>query len=132
MTYGELLESASDYLRDNMSVSPRGIASATQPAIVIGRLDLIDGRAAADHSVSSRWLPQAYYDFARTHGPRRARAIPRILKGAAEEAGADYEYDEKHKIVAATEQGVEKIERALASTTLCAAERSPSTTWSRR
>ena len=34
-------------------------------------------------------------------------------KGAAEAAGADYEYDEKHKTVAVTEQGVAKVERAL-------------------
>jgi len=34
-------------------------------------------------------------------------------KGAAETAGADYEYDEKHKTVAVTEQGVKKVERAL-------------------
>src|SRR5438105_1917332 len=34
-------------------------------------------------------------------------------KGAAEAAGADYEYDEKFKTVAPTEQGVAKVERAL-------------------
>src|SRR4029077_2970362 len=28
-------------------------------------------------------------------------------------AGADYEFDEKHKTVAVTEQGVKKVERAL-------------------
>src|SRR5437879_6942523 len=34
-------------------------------------------------------------------------------KGAAEAAGADYEYDEKFKTVAPTEQGVAKVESAL-------------------
>src|SRR5437763_906237 len=41
------------------------------------------------------------------------RAIPGDPKGAAETAGADYEFDEKHKTVAVTEQGVAKVERAL-------------------
>src|SRR6266542_2443505 len=45
-------------------------------------------------------------------------------KGAAEAAGADYEYDEKHKTVAITEQGIAKIERALRIESLYAPQNS--------
>src|SRR5438105_15743653 len=38
---------------------------------------------------------------------------PGAPKGGAEAADADYEYDEKFNTVAATEQGVAKVERAL-------------------
>ena len=50
---------------------------------------------------------QIYYDFARIAPTLIGhRANPGDPKGAAEAAGADYEYDEKHKTVAVTEQGV--------------------------
>src|SRR5205814_3902874 len=53
-------------------------------------------------------------DFARVAAQLQGyRANPGDPKGAAETAGADYEFDEKHKTVAVTEQGVAKVERAL-------------------
>ena len=46
-----------------------------------------------------------------------------------EVSGADYEYDEKRKTVAPTEQGVDKVERALKIENLYdAAERRSSST----
>src|SRR5689334_6313429 len=57
---------------------------------------------------------QIYYDFARVAKqliPFRASAGD--PKGAAEQAGADFEYDEKHKTVGPTPQGVAKVERAI-------------------
>ena len=41
------------------------------------------------------------------------RASPGDPKGAAEQAGADFEFDEKFKTVGVTPQGVEKVERAI-------------------
>src|SRR5204863_1109780 len=57
---------------------------------------------------------QLYYDFARVAKQLIPfRSTPGDPKGAAEEAGADFEFDEKFKTVGVTPQGVAKVERAL-------------------
>src|SRR5439155_9457055 len=57
---------------------------------------------------------QVYYDFARIARTLDGYAAkPGDPKGAAEEAGADYEYDEKHKTVSPMHGSIEKVERTL-------------------
>src|ERR1700752_1911313 len=66
---------------------------------------------------------QIYNDFARVAKQLVPfRSSPGDPKGAAEEAGADFEYDEKHKTVGVTPQGVTKVERALRIDNLYAPE----------
>src|SRR5439155_607229 len=50
------------------------------------------------------------------------RSSPGDQKGAAEAAGADFEFDEKFKTVGVTPQGVEKVERAIRIENLYAPE----------
>ena len=117
VTYGTNSEFGFDYLRDNMSVSIEGIVQRGHNYAIVDEVDSIlidEARTPLIISGEPEMAPQAYYDFARVAtGLTAHRSSPGDPKGAAEEAGADYEFDEKHKTVAVTEQGVEKIERAL-------------------
>ncbi len=117
VTYGTNSEFGFDYLRDNMSVSLEGIVQRGHNYAIVDEVDSIlidEARTPLIISGEPEMAPQAYYDFARiATGLVAHESHPGDPKGAAEEAGADYEYDEKHKTVAVTEQGVEKIERAL-------------------
>ncbi|HUJ92108.1 MAG TPA: preprotein translocase subunit SecA, partial [Gaiellaceae bacterium] len=117
VTYGTNSEFGFDYLRDNMAVSLEGIVQRGHHYAIVDEVDSIlidEARTPLIISGEPETAAQLYYDF--------ARVVPQLLaheshpgdpKGAAEDAGADYEYDEKHKTVAVTEQGVEKVERAL-------------------
>jgi preprotein translocase subunit SecA len=117
VTYGTNSEFGFDYLRDNMSVSLEGIVQRGHYFAIVDEVDSIlidEARTPLIISGEPEIAAQAYYDFARV----AAQLIPFEFhptnpKGAAEDAGADYEYDEKHKTVAPTQQGVEKVERAL-------------------
>ena len=117
VTYGTNSEFGFDYLRDNMAVSLDGIVQRGHPYAIVDEVDSIlvdEARTPLIISGEPETAAQLYYDFARVV-PNLVghRATPGDPKGAAETAGADYEYDEKHKTVAVTEQGVEKVERAL-------------------
>ncbi|HXY79901.1 MAG TPA: preprotein translocase subunit SecA [Gaiellaceae bacterium] len=117
VTYGTNSEFGFDYLRDNMSVSLDGVVQRGHAYAIVDEVDSIlidEARTPLIISGEPETAAQLYYDF--------ARVVPQLIahqaqagdpKGAAEEAGADYEFDEKHKTVAVTEQGVEKVERAL-------------------
>jgi len=117
VTYGTNSEFGFDYLRDNMSVSLDGVVQRGHAYAIVDEVDSIlvdEARTPLIISGEPETAAQLYYDF--------ARVVPQLIahqaqagdpKGAAEEAGADYEFDEKHKTVAPTEQGVEKVERAL-------------------
>jgi preprotein translocase subunit SecA len=117
VTYGTNSEFGFDYLRDNMSVSLEGLVQRGHPYAIVDEVDSIlvdEARTPLIISGEPETAAQIYYDFARV-APQLIghRANPGDPKGAAESAGADYEYDEKHKTVAVTEQGVKKVERAL-------------------
>jgi preprotein translocase subunit SecA len=117
VTYGTNSEFGFDYLRDNMSVSLDGIVQRGHAYAIVDEVDSIlvdEARTPLIISGEPETAAQLYYDF--------ARVVPQLVghesqpgdpKGAAEDAGADYEYDEKFKTVAPTEQGVTKVERAL-------------------
>jgi preprotein translocase subunit SecA len=117
VTYGTNSEFGFDYLRDNMAVSLEGVVQRGHAYAIVDEVDSIlidEARTPLIISGEPETAAQIYYDFARV----AAQLIPYQShvgdpKGAAEAAGADYEFDEKHKTVAVTEQGVAKVERAL-------------------
>src|SRR4051812_3413985 len=117
VTYGTNSEFGFDYLRDNMAVSLDGVVQRGHPYAIVDEVDSIlvdEARTPLIISGEPETAAQIYYDFARV-----ARELighesrPGDPKGHATAIGADYEYDEKHKTVAVTEQGVAKVERAL-------------------
>ena len=117
VTYGTNSEFGFDYLRDNMAVSLEGVVQRGHPFAIVDEVDSIlvdEARTPLIISGEPETAAQIYYDFARVAAQLVGhRATPGEPKGAAEAAGADYEYDEKFKTVAVTEQGVAKVERAL-------------------
>jgi preprotein translocase subunit SecA len=117
VTYGTNSEFGFDYLRDNMSVSLDGLVQRGHTYAIVDEVDSIlvdEARTPLIISGEPETAAQIYYDFARVAAQLQGyRANPGDPKGAAETAGADYEFDEKHKTVAVTEQGVAKVERAL-------------------
>src|SRR6266571_8391784 len=128
VTYGTNSEFGFDYLRDNMAVSLDGVVQRGHAYAIVDEVDSIlvdEARTPLIISGEPETAAQIYYDFARI-APQLIghRANPGDPKGAAETAGADYEYDEKHKTVAVTEQGIAKIERALRIESLYAPQNS--------
>jgi preprotein translocase subunit SecA len=117
ITYGTNSEFGFDYLRDNMSVSLEGVVQRSHSYAIVDEVDSIlidEARTPLIISGEPETAAQIYYDFARVAKDLVGyESRPGDPKGAAEEAGADFEYDEKHKTVAPTEQGVAKIERVL-------------------
>ena len=90
-----------------------------------GRLDPRSTRRRTPLIISGEpeTAAQLYYDFARVAKQLIPfRASPGDPKGAAEDAGADFEFDEKYKTVGVTPQGVAKVERALRIENLYAPE----------
>ena len=117
VTYGTNSEFGFDYLRDNMAVSLEGVVQRGHTYAIVDEVDSIlvdEARTPLIISGEPEVAAQLYYDFARVAAQLVAHeSHPGDPKGAAEAAGADYEFDEKHKTVAVTEQGVAKVERAL-------------------
>src|SRR5690242_2608486 len=117
VTYGTNSEFGFDYLRDNMAVSLDGVVQRGHPYAIVDEVDSIlvdEARTPLIISGEPEVAAKLYYDFARVAKQLTPyRSTPGDPKGAAEAAGADFEYDEKHKTVAITEQGVAKVERAL-------------------
>jgi preprotein translocase subunit SecA len=126
VTYGTNSEFGFDYLRDNMSVVQEGLVQRGHPYAIVDEVDSIlidEARTPLIISGEPETAAQLYYDFARVAKqliPHRASAGD--PKGAAEAAGADFEFDEKHKTVGPTPQGVAKVERALRIDNLYAPE----------
>ena len=127
VTYGTNSEFGFDYLRDNMAVSLDGIVQRGHQFAIVDEVDSIlvdEARTPLIISGEPETAAQLYYDFARV-APNLVghRSSPGDPKGAAEAAGADFEYDEKHKTVAVTESGRrEGRARAADRESLCAAE----------
>src|SRR5437868_11729217 len=117
VTYGTNSEFGFDYLRDNMAVSLEGVVQRGHAYGIVDEVDSIlvdEARTPLIISGEPETAAQIYYDFARVAGTLTGhRSTPGDPKGHAEQIGADYEFDEKHKTVAVTEQGVAKVERAL-------------------
>src|SRR4051812_9855193 len=114
ITYGTNSEFGFDYLRDNMAVALDGVVQRGHAYGIVDEVDSIlvdEARTPLIISGEPETAAKIYYDFARI--VKTLRAVPHdpLRKGQAEDA--DYEYDEKHKTVAPTEDGVDKVERAL-------------------
>jgi preprotein translocase subunit SecA len=126
VTYGTNSEFGFDYLRDNMAVALDGLVQRGHAFGIVDEVDSIlidEARTPLIISGEPEMAAQIYYDFARVAKQLVAhRSSPGDPKGAAEEAGADYEFDEKHKTLGPTPQGVEKVERALRIDNLYAPE----------
>jgi preprotein translocase subunit SecA len=126
VTYGTNSEFGFDYLRDNMAVAHEGLVQRGHAYAIVDEVDSIlidEARTPLIISGEPETAAQIYNDFARVAKqlvPFRASAGD--PKGAAEEAGADFEFDEKHKTVGVTPQGVAKVERALRIDNLYAPE----------
>src|SRR6266852_4607688 len=99
VTYGTNSEFGFDYLRDNMSVSLDGLVQRGHSFAIVDEVDSIlvdEARTPLIISGEPETAAQIYYDFARVAAQLTGyRANPGDPKGAAEAAGADYEFDEK-------------------------------------
>src|SRR4051812_13577042 len=117
VTYGTNSEFGFDYLRDNMAVSLDGVVQRGHPYGIVDEVDSIlvdEARTPLIISGEPETAAQIYNDFARVARQLMPfRSSPGDPKGAAEAAGADFEFDEKFKTVGVTPQGVEKVERAI-------------------
>ncbi len=114
ITYGTNSEFGFDYLRDNMAVSLEATVQRGHPYAIVDEVDSIlidEARTPLIISGEPEVAAAMYYDFARVAKTLIAHASPPGEKGPP--PGVDYAFDEKFKTVSATEQGIEKIERAL-------------------
>src|SRR3954465_13044465 len=114
ITYGTNSEFGFDYLRDNMAVSLEGVVQRGHRYAIVDEVDSIlidEARTPLIISGEPTSAAKVYYDMARI--ARQLRGIQ--SKGTKAEDAAlqheyDYLFDEKHKTVSATEQGIEKVE----------------------
>ena len=118
VVYGTNSEFGFDYLRDNMAVSLEGLVQRGHDYAIVDEVDSIlidEARTPLIISGEPEVAAQVYYDFARiARGLVGHQAKPGDPnKHAAEDAGADYEYDEKHKTVSPMDGAIEQVERAL-------------------
>src|SRR5438067_5632273 len=117
ITYGTNSEFGFDYLRDNMAVSLDGVVQRSHAYGIVDEVDSIlidEARTPLIISGEPETAAQIYYDFARIVRQLKGHASkPGEPKDAAEQAGADYEYDEKHKTVGPRHGAIEAVERAL-------------------
>jgi preprotein translocase subunit SecA len=117
VVYGTNSEFGFDYLRDNMAVALEGLVQRGHDYAIVDEVDSIlidEARTPLIISGEPEVAAQMYYDFARVvKGLEGYASKPGEPKGAAEESGADYEYDEKHKTVSPMHGSIEKVERTL-------------------
>src|SRR5919198_5837677 len=117
ITYGTNSEFGFDYLRDNMAVSLDGVVQRSHVFAIVDEVDSIlidEARTPLIISGEPETAAKIYYDFARVvRGLTGYASKPGDPKDAAEQAGADYEYDEKHKTVSPGRGSIETVERAL-------------------
>ena len=114
ITYGTNSEFGFDYLRDNMAVSLDGVVQRGHTYAIVDEVDSIlvdEARTPLIISGEPETAAKIYYDFARV--AKTLNAVPHDPLRKGEHPDADYEYDEKHKVVAPTQKGVAKFERAL-------------------
>jgi preprotein translocase subunit SecA len=117
VVYGTNSEFGFDYLRDNMAVSLDGLVQRGHDYAIVDEVDSIlidEARTPLIISGEPEVAAQVYYDFARVaRGLEGYSSKPGDPKGAGEESGADFEYDEKHKTVSPMHGAIEAVERAL-------------------
>jgi preprotein translocase subunit SecA len=117
ITYGTNSEFGFDYLRDNMAISLDGVVQRGHSYAIVDEVDSIlvdEARTPLIISGEPTTAAKTYYDFARVvKGLSGIQAKNTKLEDEKLAQEYDYLYDEKHKTVAATESGIEKIERAL-------------------
>ena len=102
ITYGTNAQFGFDYLRDNIATSVENLVQRELNYAVVDEVDSIlvdEARTPLIISGMPESAANTYYRF--------ASIIPRL------EEGEDYEVDEKKRQVAPTEEGVEKVEKAL-------------------
>src|SRR5918998_16648 len=131
VTYGTNSEFGFDYLRDNMAASLEEKVQRGHPYAIVDEVDniLIDeARTPLIISGSPEQAADLYAKFARLAPRLVAGKKPEGLDPRAKKdfvADYDYEFDEKHKTVSVTEQGVAKSERFLGIPHLYSAENGP-------
>ncbi len=116
ITYGTNSEFGFDYLRDNMSISLEGVVQRGHAYAIVDEVDSIlidEARTPLIISGEPTTAAKTYQDFAR---------IVKLLEGVQSKGTKlddeqlaqqyDFLFDEKHKTVAPTESGIEKVERA--------------------
>src|SRR5213082_3005296 len=117
VTYGTNSEFGFDYLRDNMAVALDGVVQRGHSYAIVDEVDSIlvdEARTPLIISGEPETAAKIYYDFARVvRGLEGYASKPGDPKDAAEQAGADYEYDEKHKTVSPHRGAIEAVERLL-------------------
>jgi len=117
VVYGTNSEFGFDYLRDNMAVSLDGLVQRGHDYAIVDEVDSIlidEARTPLIISGEPEVAAQVYYDFARVaRGLEGYASKPGDPKGAGEESGADFEFDEKHKTVSPMQGSIDAIERAL-------------------
>jgi len=131
VTYGTNSEFGFDYLRDNMATSLEEKVQRGHPYAIVDEVDniLID-EARTPLIISGQ--PEAAAD----HYEKFAKLAPRMVPGKKPEGmdprlkkdfvpDYDFEFEEKHKTVAITEQGVAKAEKFLGISHLYRAENGP-------
>jgi preprotein translocase subunit SecA len=114
ITYGTNSEFGFDYLRDNMAVSLEGVVQRGHSYGIVDEVDSIlidEARTPLIISGEPETAARIYYDFARV--AKTLNAVPHDPLRKGEHPDADYEFDEKHKVVAPTQKGVARFERAL-------------------
>jgi len=102
ITYGTNSQFGFDYLRDNIATSPNNLVQRELNYAVVDEVDSIlidEARTPLIISGLPESAADTYYRF--------AAIVPRLREGE------DYEVDEKKRQVAPTEEGVEKVEKAL-------------------
>jgi preprotein translocase subunit SecA len=102
VTYGTNAQFGFDYLRDNISTSLERLVQRELHYAIVDEVDSIlvdEARTPLIISGMPESAADTYYRF--------AAIVPRLKDGE------DYEVDEKKNQVAPTEQGVEKVEKAL-------------------
>src|ERR1700677_3698792 len=102
ITYGTNTELGFDYLRDNMARNLEHMVQRGHPYAIVDEVDSIlidEARTPLIISGPSSESARLYYQFA---------GVARSLT-----AEVDYEVDEEKRTIAPTEEGIEKVERAL-------------------
>ena len=102
ITYGTNAQFGFDYLRDNIATETDQLVQRELSYAIVDEVDSIlidEARTPLIISGMPESAADTYYRF--------AAIMPRLV------AGEDYEVDEKKRQVAPTEEGVEKVEKAL-------------------
>jgi preprotein translocase subunit SecA len=117
ITYGTNSEFGFDYLRDNMSITLEATVQRGHAFAIVDEVDSIlidEARTPLIISGEPTTAAKTYYDVARVaRSLSGAQSKGSKLEDQALQHEYDYIFDEKHKTVAATESGIEKVERSL-------------------